>query len=125
MADAPNPTDPFEFFRRFWAPMGMNMPGATGAPGMPGAGPIPGFPPGMVFPTTSTEELDKRVAELRAVEGWLNLNLEMVRATIQGFEAQKATLEAYRSMNETMSQAAGAAAASGERSRGGRGRNPR
>ena len=95
MSETTPQPDPFEFFRRFWTP----------------AGAVPGFPPGMVFPTVNVEEIDKRIAELRAVEGWLGLNLEMVRATVQGLEAQKATLEAYRTMNASMSQAAADVAA--------------
>jgi hypothetical protein len=80
--------DPFEFLKKFWAPMGLPMSGPTGA-----------FGTGMMFPTTNVEELEKRVADLRSVETWLGLNLEMIRTTIQGLEAQKATLAAFQSMH--------------------------
>jgi len=75
--------DPFEFMKKLWSPIGAAA---------------PGFNPGMVFPTTNLEEIDKRLADLRSVEGWLALNIEVVRATIQGLEAQKATLAAFQSM---------------------------
>jgi hypothetical protein len=87
MSDPGAPSDPFEFLRKFWAPLGLPMAGAGGT-----------FGPGMMFPTTNVQELERRIADLRSVEGWLTLNLEMVRTTIQGMEAQKATLAAFQSM---------------------------
>ena len=90
------PPDPFEFLKRLWAPLGM---------------PVPGAMPGMMFPTTSVEELDKRILELRAVEGWLSMNIEMLRATVQGLEAQKATLTTFESMQASATRAAEAARA--------------
>ncbi len=107
MSETSSQPDPFEFFRRFWTPAGAQ-----------GNAQMPGFPPGMVFPTVNVEDIDKRLGELRSVEGWLALNLEMVRATIQGFEAQKATLNAYRTMNESMNQAAADVAAATRRAAG-------
>lgn len=74
--------DPFEFVKKLWAPLG-----------------VPGFGPSMAIPTTNIAELDKRIGDLRSVEGWLSLNLEMVRTTIQGLEAQKATIAAFHSMH--------------------------
>ena len=38
-------------------------------------------------PTLNVEELDKRIADLRAVEQWLSLNQNMLRSTIQGLES--------------------------------------
>ena len=57
---------------------------------------------GMVFPTTDPAEIDKRIAELRSVETWLSMNLEMVRATAQAFETQKTTLAAFQSMQSNI-----------------------
>ena len=76
--------DPFEFMKKLWAPAGVQ---------------VPGFNAGMVFPTTNVAEIEKRISDLRSVEGWLSLNLEMVKTTIQGLEAQKATLAAFQSMH--------------------------
>ena len=42
----------------------------------------------------SQDQVEKRIAELRSVEGWLSLNLNMVRFSIQGLELQKSALNA-------------------------------
>ena len=73
MADPALPTDPFEMFRRLWGPLGVPL-------------------PGMSMPTLDPAEVEKRIADLRSVEAWLNMNLNMVRFSIQGLELQKATL---------------------------------
>ena len=77
MAESPPPTDPFEMFRRLWGPLGVPL-------------------PGMSMPTLDPAEVEKRLADLRSVEAWLNLNLNMIRFSIQGLELQKATLQAMR-----------------------------
>jgi hypothetical protein len=46
---------------------------------------------------SATNELDKRIAELRSVENWLNMNLGVLRMTIQSLEMQKAGLAAMQS----------------------------
>lgn len=71
--------------------------------GLAGAGGIGGSP--MAMPT-STEELNQRIKDLRAVENWLRMNLSMLTSTIQGLEVQSATLSTLQSF---MSNAAGAA----------------
>ena len=76
MPDHP-PQDPFEMFRRLWGPLGVPL-------------------PGMTMPTLDPGEIEKRIAELKAVEGWLSMNLNMLRMAIQGLEMQKAALEAMR-----------------------------
>jgi len=50
--------------------------------------------PGMAMPTLDPQEVEKRIADLRSVEAWLNMNLNMVRFSIQGLEVQKAALQA-------------------------------
>jgi hypothetical protein len=70
--------DPLEFLKSLWGPMGL-----------PGAG--------FMMPTLDVAEVDKRLAELRAVENWLNMNLSMLRMAIQGMEMQRATLAAMKS----------------------------
>ena len=87
--------DPFEFLKKLWAPMGLPLANAM---------------PGMMFPTTNIGEIEKRIADLKAVEGWLSLNLEMVRTTVQGMEAQKATIAAFQSMQQSAAVAMPAAA---------------
>ena len=81
MADQTPPSDPFEMFRRLWGPLGVPL-------------------PGMSMPTLDPAEIEKRIADLRSVEAWLNMNLNMVRFSIQGLELQKATLQAMRPATE-------------------------
>lgn len=80
MSQDPSFQDPFEFLRKLWSPMGLPM-------------------PGMVVPTMDVGELDKRIADLKSVEAWLNTNLSMLRMSIQGLEMQKATLSAFNAMH--------------------------
>ena len=86
MADQPDPNsaprpapqaDPFEMFRRLWGPLGVPI-------------------PGMAMPTLDPNEVEKRIADLKSVEGWLTMNLNMVKLSIQGLEMQKATLQAMQ-----------------------------
>ena len=86
--------DPFEFLKALWSPMGLPM-------------------PGLVTPTLDVGEVDKRIADLKSVENWLNLNLNVLRMTIQGLEMQKATLSAMQGMQGGMAAAAQAMQGSG------------
>ena len=72
-----SPPDPFEAIKALWGSMGFAM-------------------PGMVTPTFDSAELDKRIADLKAVEGWLQMNLGMLQTTIQGLEMQRSTLAAMQ-----------------------------
>ena len=75
----------------------------------------------------SVEEMDKRISDLRAVENWLNMNLTMLRSTIQGLEVQRATLATLKSFMEGgMGSAAHAAHAAQSATEPGatRGRSP-
>lgn len=81
MPDDKPPQDPFEMFRRLWGPLGVPL-------------------PGMAMPTLDPQEVEKRIAELRSVEAWLNMNLNMVKFSIQGLELQRATLQAMRDATE-------------------------
>jgi len=86
MADPNSPQDPFEMFRRLWGPLGVPV-------------------PGMTMPTLDPAEIEKRINELKSVEGWLALNLNMLRAAIQGLEMQKAGLQQMQGMQQGMQQA--------------------
>jgi hypothetical protein len=48
--------------------------------------------PGLTAPTLSVEELDKKINDLKAVESWLNLNMSMLRGSIQALEVQRGTI---------------------------------
>lgn len=101
-------TDTFEFVKKLWG--GMGVPGGQEASAMPGLGMAGMNIPGMVMPTLSVEEINKRIADLKAVESWLLLNMNMLRGTIQALEVQAATLSALNAMGQSVSatmQAAG------------------
>lgn len=77
-------TNSVDFIKKMWGGMGV---------------------PGMVVPIISVEEIDKKVTDLKAVEGWLSLNLNMLRTTIQALEVQSATLTALKSIGALMPSA--------------------
>lgn len=76
------PTDPMEFIKSLWGNTGMPL-------------------PGLVTPTLDTNELDKRITDLKAVEGWLKTNLGMLQMTIQSLEMQRATLSAFQAISQS------------------------
>lgn len=78
------PSDPMEFLKNMWGSMGMPL-------------------PGMVTPTLDTNELEKRITDLKAVEGWLKTNLGMLQMTIQGLEMQRSTLAAMHAISQSAS----------------------
>ncbi|MBS1143887.1 MAG: hypothetical protein H6R14_1293 [Proteobacteria bacterium] len=79
--------DPLNFMRNMWGNMGFSL-------------------PGMVAPTFDVEELDKRIKDMKAVEGWLRMNLSMLQMTIQGLEMQRTTVSAVQTMGKMASDAA-------------------
>jgi hypothetical protein len=87
--------DPFEFLKLLWGPMGLPL-------------------PGMVTPTLDVSEIDKRIAELKSVETWLAMNLNLLKMTIQGMEMQRATLSAMQGMQAAGAEAAKAGAATAQ-----------
>ncbi len=91
----PSMADTLEFVKTLWG--GMGMPG-----GQPGAGMAGMNIPGMVMPTLSVEEISKRIDDLKAVESWLTLNMNMLRATIQALEVQAATLNVLNAMGQSV-----------------------
>lgn len=81
MPDDTPPQDPFEMFRRLWGPLGVPL-------------------PGLAVPTFDPQEVEKRIAELRSVEAWLNMNLNMLKFAIQGLELQRIALQAMKTATE-------------------------
>lgn len=79
--------DPLNFMRNMWGNMGFSL-------------------PGMVAPTFDVEELDKRIKDMKAVEGWLRMNLSMLQMTIQSLEMQRTTVSAVQAMGQMASDAA-------------------
>ena len=54
--------------------------------------------PGMLIPTLSLEEINKKITDLKAVESWMTVNMNMLRTTIQALEVQSATIVNLQSM---------------------------
>jgi hypothetical protein len=60
---------------------------------------------GAAFPGLDIDELEKRIKDLKSVENWLNLNLNILKSTIQGLEVQHATMMALKSFGDAVSAA--------------------
>ena len=69
---------------------------------------------GAAFPGLDVDELEKRIKDLKSVENWLNLNLNILKSTIQGLEVQHATMMALKSFGDAVSAAGAAATSSSE-----------
>lgn len=80
---------PFEMMKNMWGQIGNNF---NTVPNMNLSG--------MPVPTLNTEELDKQIKDMRAVEGWLRMNLSMLQMTIQNLEMQKTSLTAVQTMSK-------------------------
>ena len=96
-----------EFMQKMWNPFGVAVPGfgpagaAAGVPGM--ATPFAGASGGLPFPNPATmlatldpAELERKINELRIIEGWLQMSLNLMQLSIKTMELQKASLEALR-----------------------------
>ena len=93
--------DSLELMKRMW--------GFAGLPSIPTAGNlasmaarIPQQLPSMLAPTLDVNELEKRIADLRAVEQWLELNAGILRTTIQSLEVQRATIATLKGIGGAM-----------------------
>jgi len=106
-----SPQEAMDFMQKMWNPLGVPIPGfnlpGTQAPGPAGAMPFPN--PATMFATLDPAEVDRKIGELKIVEGWLTMSLSMMQMSIKTLELQKAALEALRA-----AQAPAAAAAAPE-----------
>ncbi|VVD95869.1 hypothetical protein PCA20602_01880 [Pandoraea capi] len=64
-------------------------------------------------PLLDPNEIENRIAEMRAVEQWLTLNLNVLRSTIQAFEVQRATYATLRAFGTGSFGATGTTGAAG------------
>lgn len=80
----PGVSDTFDFVRNLWGAMNV---------------------PGLAAPTLSVDELDKRIADLKAVEAWISMNATMLRGTIHTLEVQRATIATIKSMGASLADA--------------------
>jgi len=83
LGSLPGVMDTMEMIRKAWPPIGL---------------------PANFAPTLDAGELDKRIADLKAVEQWLNVNLGMLRGTIQGLEVQRGTLAALDAFGQAFGE---------------------
>lgn len=74
-------TDTLDLVKKMWGGMGV---------------------PGMTAPTLSVDEINKQITDLKAVESWLSLNMNMLRGTIQALEVQSGTIAALQSISAAM-----------------------
>jgi len=75
MAQEPElPKDWLEFMKKMWNPMSFPM-------------------PGMAMPTVNVDEVERKIAELKAVETWLTMQVGLLQMTVKTLEMQKAALE--------------------------------
>ena len=93
MADDFGSKEWFENFQKMWNPMNFPF-------------------PGVVQPTLDPKEIGKKIAELKAVESWLKMNVGMIEMTIKTMEMQKSALEA---LHETAQQAGAAGQGKGDK----------
>jgi hypothetical protein len=103
-----------DMMEKMWDMMKLNPFAAVAAPG---GSPSLSMMSDMLAPLTNVEELDKRIKDMRAVEQWLKLNLNMLQSAIQALEVQRATLSTLRAFGafaqSSMDQAQASSAASG------------
>jgi len=75
MAQEPElPKDWLEFMQKMWNPMSFPM-------------------PGMAMPTVNVDEVERKIAELKAVETWLTMQVGLLQMTVKTLEMQKTALE--------------------------------
>lgn len=100
-----SPQDAMTFLSRMWNPLGVPIPGfpAAGVPGAPAAGAFPH--PAALFATLDPAEVERKIGELRVIENWLVMTLDMMRMSIKTMELQKASLEALRAAQRPLQEA--------------------
>jgi len=93
-----SPQDAMAFMQKMWNPFGVPIPG-FGVPGADPAGAAPPMPfpnPAMMFAALDPNEVERKIGELRIIENWLRMSLDMMQMSIKTLELQKASLEAMR-----------------------------
>ncbi len=85
----------FELIQKMWNPLNIPL-------------------PTLLTPTLDPVEIEKKITELKAVEGWLSMNLKMLQVTIQTLEMQKSGLQAIGASAEAVRTSAQAVRSSAE-----------
>ena len=115
--------DAMAFMQKMWNPFALAMPAAAPAPAsapastntasasdsssqlapalqammggvMPGMMPFPN--PAAMFAALDPVEIERKIGELRVIENWLTMSLNMTQMSIKTLELQHASLEALR-----------------------------
>ncbi len=97
-----------DFLQRMWNPFGVPMPGFGAAAPTP-AGPPSADPataqaasglaypsPASMFMSLDPADVERKIGELRIIENWLAMSLNLMQMSIKTLELQKASLEALR-----------------------------
>ena len=98
------PQEALEFMQKMWNPFGVPIPGYP-VPGAPAATPAAAMPfpnPAAMFATLDPAEVERKIGELRIVEAWLAMTLNVMQMSIKTMELQKSSLEALRSAQAAM-----------------------
>ncbi len=105
-----------EQMQKWMATPGASNPFAVAggaSPGMPGGftNPFSAFASGSLDPQSimksiDPDEIDRRIKDMRAVEGWLKLSLSTLEMSIKAMEMQRDAYASFRSMGESATQAA-------------------
>lgn len=91
-----NPADPFEFVKQLWGQMAVPGFGLTGgAAGAAGAS-VP------QMPSFDPKDLEKRLAELKQVKQWLEMNLNVMSLQINTLEMQLAAITGFKDASDKM-----------------------
>jgi hypothetical protein len=112
-----SPQEAMDFMQKMWNPLGVPIPGLN-LPGTQGPGPAGGLPfpnPATMFATLDPAEVDRKIGELKIVEGWLTMSLSMMQMSIKTLELQKAALEALRAAQAPAAAASAPEGGSGSR----------
>lgn len=85
----------FELIQKMWNPLNVPL-------------------PSLLTPTLDPAEVERKITELKAVEGWLSMNLRLLQTTIQTLEMQKSGLQAISASAEAVRTSAQAVRSSAE-----------
>ncbi|NDP43311.1 MAG: hypothetical protein GZ089_11450 [Aromatoleum sp.] len=130
-----SPQDALEFMQKMWNPFGVPMPGfgvpgaaPQGTPAAVFANPMGGMPfpnPAAMFVTLDPAEIQRKIDELKVVDGWLQMSLNMMQMSIKTMELQRASLDALRSAQAPAKRETGAQQATTRSPGGSTRRSPR
>jgi hypothetical protein len=85
----------FELIQKMWNPLNIPL-------------------PSLLTPSIDPAEIERKITELKAVEGWLSMNLKMLQVTIQTLEMQKSGLQALSASAQAVRTSAQAVRTSAE-----------